>query len=206
MIIKSFLMKTRHKRMMKKIKPYVDLSSDSYYGMGFNVALRNPKQGRKYLSTGSHCVLEGNYIFETEGGHISLGDRVHIGNSMLISVNSIEIGNDVSIAWDCLLYDHSSHSTKWSERMNDTEQEYQDLLNGTNSIKNKNWDVVESAPIKICDKVWIGTGCKVLKGVTIGEGAVVSAGSVVTQDVKPWTLVGGNPAKCIMDISENNYE
>lgn len=54
-----------------------------------------------------------------------------------------------------------------------------------------------TAPITICDGVWIGARAIVLPGVTIGEGAVVAAGSVVTKDVEPWTVVGGNPAKVI---------
>lgn len=54
-----------------------------------------------------------------------------------------------------------------------------------------------TAPITICDGVWIGARATVLPGVTIGEGAVVAAGAVVTKDVEPWTVVGGNPAKFI---------
>ena len=54
-----------------------------------------------------------------------------------------------------------------------------------------------TAPITICDGVWIGARAIVLPGVTIGEGAVVAAGAVVTKDVEPFTVVGGNPAKFI---------
>lgn len=54
-----------------------------------------------------------------------------------------------------------------------------------------------TAPIKICDGVWIGARAIIMPGVTIGEGAVVAAGAVVTRDVAPWTIVGGCPAKFI---------
>lgn len=54
-----------------------------------------------------------------------------------------------------------------------------------------------TAPITICDGVWIGARAIILPGVTIGEGAVVAAGAVVTKDVEPWAVVGGNPAKFI---------
>lgn len=56
-------------------------------------------------------------------------------------------------------------------------------------------------PITIHDKAWIGAGAIILGGVTIGEGAVVAAGAVVTKDVKAYTLVGGVPAKFIKNIT-----
>lgn len=49
--------------------------------------------------------------------------------------------------------------------------------------------------VTICDYAWIGGASRILQGVTIGEGAIVAAGSVVTSDVPPWTIVGGNPAR-----------
>lgn len=197
MSIINWLRKIRHKRNMKLIKPYVNLSNDTIYGDSFFVDLRNPLDNKKYLTTGHHCVLEGCFIFETNKGSITIGDRVHIGGSTFVSCNSITIDDDVTIAWDCLFYDHNSHSTNWAERSKDTEQEFKDITNGLNSIANKNWDVVKSAPIHVCSKAWIGVGCKILKGVTIGEGAIIAAGSVVTRNVEPWTVVGGNPARLI---------
>ena len=51
--------------------------------------------------------------------------------------------------------------------------------------------------IKIMNDVWIGAGCLIMAGVTIGEGAIVAGGSVVTKDVLPYHIVGGVPAKTI---------
>ena len=194
MNLKSELKRILAKRHLKKIACYTKLSADSYYAPDFYVSLRNPEHNHIYLTTGVHCVLSGRYVFVKESGKITIGDRTHIGGSTFISINGIEIGNDVTIAWDCLFYDHNSHSVDWNERKNDTEQEYSDIMVGKSEIANKNWSVVKSAPIKICDKVWIGYGATILKGVTIGEGAVIAARSVVTKDVEPWTVVGGNPA------------
>jgi acetyltransferase-like isoleucine patch superfamily enzyme len=59
------------------------------------------------------------------------------------------------------------------------------------------------APVTIGDYAWVSSHSIVLPGVTIGEGAVVAAGSVVTKDVAPYTLVGGNPARYIRDRSRN---
>lgn len=70
------------------------------------------------------------------------------------------------------------------------------LLTGTHSLSSPTFDLV-TKPIAIKDNVWIATGAIILPGVTIGEGSVVAAGAVVTKDVEPWTVVGGNPAKMI---------
>lgn len=56
---------------------------------------------------------------------------------------------------------------------------------------------LETKPIVIGCNAWVAAWSIVLPGVTIGEGAVVAAGAVVTKDVEPWTVVGGNPAKFI---------
>ena len=55
-------------------------------------------------------------------------------------------------------------------------------------------------PITIGNNVWIGCRAIILKGVTIGEGAVVAAGAVVTKDVAPFMLVAGNPARVIREV------
>ena len=61
----------------------------------------------------------------------------------------------------------------------------------------KNWEHVQRSKIRIGDKAWIGFNSIILKGVTIGEGAVIAAGSIVIHDVPEWSVVGGNPAKVI---------
>ena len=85
--------------------------------------------------------------------------------------------------------------------MNDKDIYKKKLIIMKNFIKNKNWNVVNSKPIIIHSNVWIGMNCIILKGVTIGQGAIVAAGSVITKDVPPWTIVGGNPARAIKEIS-----
>ena len=57
-----------------------------------------------------------------------------------------------------------------------------------------------AAPVKICDKVWIGANVTILQSVTIGEGAIVAAGAVVNKDVPARTVVGGIPAKVLKTL------
>ena len=61
---------------------------------------------------------------------------------------------------------------------------------------------IMTKPIIIEDYAWISYGCSILKGVTIGKGAIVGACSVVTKDVPPWTVVAGNPARIIKTLNQ----
>ncbi|MEN6414756.1 MAG: acyltransferase [Veillonellales bacterium] len=144
------------------------------------------------------------FIFESTQGCISVGNRTYIGNgTKLISRSSITIGDDVTIAWGCYLYDHNSHSLNWEQRRKDIQQQMIDLKNTKNFILNKDWSVVKTEAIVICDKAWIGFEAVILKGVTVGEGAIVGARSVVTKDVEPWTVVAGNPARVVKRLKKN---
>jgi len=205
MRIVSILKKYRIKKKLKTNKDHITYGNDTFLINNFNFRLTNPTPKKKYIEIGSECLIEGHFIFERETGQIKVGDRVHIGGgTKLISINSIEIGNDVTMAWGITLYDHNSHSIYWSERSDDTPSEIRNLKAGRNFIADKNWDVVKSAPIKIEDKVWIGFDVTILKGVTIGEGSVIGAKSVVYQDVPPYSVVIGNPARVVKTIQENN--
>jgi acetyltransferase-like isoleucine patch superfamily enzyme len=62
------------------------------------------------------------------------------------------------------------------------------------------WTDMDARPIRIGDDCWIGFGATILKGVAIGQGAVVAARALVTSDVAPWTVVAGNPAVPIKEL------
>lgn len=156
------------------------------------------------VSIGANSMVNCNFIFESTDGSINIGDSTFInGGTNLISRESISIGNDVVIAWGCYIYDHDSHSLNWEDRTRDVKQQIRDYKEYGNMVLNKDWSTVRSKAIVIHDKVWIGFDSLVLKGVTIGEGAVVGAKSVVTKDVEPWTVVAGNPAKIVKRLKNN---
>lgn len=189
----------KKKKKIKKIPNSVSVGENSVLlpntSFRFNVNSKNP------IKIGNNCMLNCDFIFESEKGEIEIGDRTFInGGTSLISRSKIKIGNDVTIAWGCTLYDHNSHSLDWQERQKDLEQQLNDYNNGLDFIKNKNWETVKSRPITIEDKVWIGFDCTILNGVTIGEGAIVGAKSVVRENVEPYTIVAGNPAVVIKKI------
>lgn len=201
------LKKYYRKKIMKRYRHWIIAPTDTIYLNSFNIRFDDTDhlEERNYLTIGHNGLIGGNYIFETNSGKISVGDRCHIGdNCMFISRDKICIGDDVIIAWNCTFYDHNSHSVYWEERKEDVVREYEGTIAKSNSLYNKNWDVVKSKPIIIKDKVWIGMEAVILKGVTIGEGAVVAARSVVVKDVEPYTVVGGNPARVIKKLNENS--
>jgi acetyltransferase-like isoleucine patch superfamily enzyme len=137
--------------------------------------------------------VPGSLIFDKENASIYIGKRVFMSGN-IIAAKNIEIGDDVMISWNVTITDHNSHSTSFSLRS-------EDVINWR--LGKKDWTNVKIAPVKISNKVWIGFNSIILKGVTIGEGAVVGAGSVVTKDVPAWTIVAGNPARVIREIPEN---
>lgn len=106
-----------------------------------------------------------------EGGNLSIGEHVNFNNDCeLYCSKSITIGDDTIFANRCVIRDSDIHSIDGS---------------------------VNTAPIVIDNHVWVGTNSIILKGVTIGDGAVIGAGSVVTKNVPPNCLAAGNPAKVI---------
>jgi acetyltransferase-like isoleucine patch superfamily enzyme len=162
----------------------------------FSLIIRKPVKNKEFLRLGMDSIINGSFIFETENGEITIGERTFIGGGTFICIDEIEIGNDVMFSWGCTVVDNNAHSLNSSERT-------KDVLDWKRGIEEnklgyyKDWSLVKHGKITIKDKAWIGFNSIILKGVTIGEGAVVGAGSVVTKDVSDFTIVAGNPARVI---------
>ena len=188
-------------RANRKLISKYAVIGDGTVNRGIILRLDKP-ENRKFLLIGADSIVAGNFIFESSEGQVKIGNHSYVDGGTLISRSSIEIGNYVTIAWGGTFYDHDSHSLDYMMRRKDIDDELEDIRNGQNFIEHKDWSVVNSKPIKICDDAWIGMNVIILKGVTIGEGAVVGAGSVVTKDVPAWTVVAGNPAKVVKELKE----
>lgn len=143
------------------------------------------------LSIGSNSIFTSSVVMERPGARVAIGERTFVGKGHLIAAQSIQIGSDVLVSWNVTIVDHQSHNLEFQKRKDDVPR----WLTGE-----KSWSDVTIAPVKIGDKVWLGFGSSILPGVTIGEGAVVGACSVVTKDVEPWTVVAGNPARFIKHV------
>ena len=130
-----------------------------------------------FAPTGSQPVLR-------IGRHVQLNDAVHIG-----AVERVEIGDHTLIASRVFISDHN-HGI-YNER---------DI--GSNPTVPPVERPLVSKPVKIGCNVWIGEQVCILPGVTIGDGAIVGAGSIVTKDVPARSIVVGNPAKVIRMFDE----
>ena len=147
-----------------------------------NTGYHSPEEVRDYLSqiigrTVDESVTLLPPFYVDFGKNIRIGKRCWIQQGCtFFDRGGITIGNDVFIA----------------PKVN--------LITINHDSDPENRSATYGRPIVIEDKVWIGINSTILPGVTVGYGSIVGANSVVTHDVSPYTVVGGNPAKFIKEI------
>lgn len=159
--------------------------------------VNNLKQ-RDCIIIGNHCHIRGELLVFGHGGKIVMGDYCYVGkDSYIWSAKKISIGNRVLISHNCNIFDNDTHPLDKVERHN----QFKDIIfKGHSKSINLNEEEV-----LIENDVLIGACSIILKGVRIGEGAIISAGSIVTGDVPPDTIVAGNPARVIRKL-DKGYE
>ncbi len=113
------------------------------------------------------------------------------------SAVSITIGDCVMISHDVFIYDNNNHPLNPRAR--------HELLMSRFRADLNSWQNSASAPVVIGDDVWIRFDVIVLKGVTIGRGAIIGAGSMVTKDVPPFAVAAGNPCR-VIKVLENDLD
>ena len=148
-------------------------------------------RGKQYIkigkgfTTGFNCRIDAlninnfgeKYLIEI-GENVEINDEVHIG-----ATQKIIIEDNVLIASKVYISDHNHGSYKGDEQ------------DSPMSIPKER--KIHSSPIRIEKNVCIGDLCCILQGVTIGEGSIIGAMSVVTKDIPPYTIAVGSPAKLI---------
>lgn len=121
-------------------------------------------------------------------GYVEIGDGSYLENANLVCSCQIVIGCSVLIAGGVTIVDSDFHPVDPARRLADTV-----ALSPSGDRARR--PSVQARPVRIGDDVWIGYHATILKGVTIGSGAVVEPGSLVSRDVPPGTIVEGNPAR-----------
>jgi acetyltransferase-like isoleucine patch superfamily enzyme len=115
------------------------------------------------------------------GAMLIIGDSFGITGGSIVAEERIEIGNNVLIGANCIIVDTDFHPLNPQKRLTDP-------LDGA------------TAPVTIKDNVFIGMNSIILKGVTLHEGCVIGAGSIVTRDVPAGVIAAGNPARVVKPV------
>ena len=154
-------------------RPGINRTSGSTISLGDEVSLCNTGIANP-LAEGGRCRL----ATIAPGAEIKLADRVGASSSIICAATSIVIGEGTIIGGGAMILDTDFHlQTKEGDWGTDPQ--------------------AVSRPVVIGRKCFIGARAMILKGVTIGDHAVVGAGAVVTKDVEAYSIVGGNPASVI---------
>lgn len=149
---------------------------DAGCSIGRGCALRANTEAPVGVSLGADVSLKDGVILNANQGRVEVEARGWLGPYCVVYGNAgVRIGRDTMIGAHTLI---TSVGHEW--RRVDEPMRAQPLV---------------LAPIVIEDDVWIGAHCSILPGVTIGRGAIVGAGSVVTHDVAPYSIVTGVPAR-----------
>ncbi len=156
--------------------------------------IENISKKKDNIIIGKNSLIKGELLIFAHCGRIEIGDYCFIGEYTKIwSSESIKIGDRVLISHNVNIHDTNSHPIDLLER----HEHFKNIIFKGHPISGI---FLNEKKITICDDVWIGFNSIILKGITLGKGSIVAAGSVVVNDVEPFTIVAGNPAKLIRKI------
>lgn len=142
------------------------------------------------LTIGDNGTFDGVSFAVGKDGRLSIGNWCHFCGAVLLCEGSVTIGNYVSLGWNVSITDSDFHPI-------DPAQRIEDAIACSNIGNGRPRPAVVNKPVVIEDDVWIGPCSTILKGVRIGAGSFIEAGSVITHDVPPGSRVMGNPARVI---------
>lgn len=171
----------------------------SNIGKGVYIGRLKLLEGAQYIhvdnavSIGEGCTLTAwdNYMGNQFSPNITFEEGVIIGpNAHITACNNIHIGTGTLTGKYVTITDNSHGISN-----------IDDLKNIPVCRK-----LFSKGPVIIGKNVWIGDKATILPGVTIGDGAIIGANTVVTKDIPPYSIAGGNPAKVIRTLTNSKYE
>ena len=168
--------------------------------LGFNTLVTGELSFKRFLSNepdalviGSHCTMDGVHFALGEKARVDIGNYCYFTNAVLLCELEIRIGNYVVIGWNATIADSDFHPLTPAERI-------ADAIACSPLGRGRPRPDIPKRPVTIEDDVWIGPNATLLKGVRIGTGAFIEAGSLVTRDVPPHARIMGNPAQVIGEV------
>jgi len=145
------------------------------------------------ISVGEHSHIRGELLLFGHGGRIRIGSYCYVGEQTRIwSALSIDIGDRVLISHGVTIMDNLTHPIDPVAR----HKQFREIITTGHP---REIDLGEKAVV-LEDDVLVSSHCVILRGVRIGRGAVIGAGSVVTSDIPPMTVNAGNPARFIRAV------
>lgn len=145
------------------------------------------------LVIGAQCTMDGVHFDLGPQGRVRIGDFCYFTNAVLLCELEVCVGDYVVIGWNTTIADTDFHPLAPAERI-------ADAVACSPLGKDRPRPEVLKRPVIIEDDVWIGPNATILKGVRIGAGAFIEAGSLVTRDVPSRARVLGNPAQVIGEV------
>jgi acetyltransferase-like isoleucine patch superfamily enzyme len=192
--IRAIYLKIFNLMLLKRYGNSLSVGSGSRFHPSARVAINCRFRGA--VTIGMRCIVLGELLNFGHGGQIIIGDDCYVGEgARLWAAKRILVGNRVLISHNVNIFDNLTHPVSAKLR----QRQFADIR----TIGHPKEIDLGERPVGICDDALIACGAILLRGVTVGEGSIIGAGSVVTKDVPPWTIVAGNPAKVIREIPEN---
>jgi acetyltransferase-like isoleucine patch superfamily enzyme len=145
------------------------------------------------LVIGDHCTMDGVHFALGKEARAEIGDYCYFTNAVLLCELELRIGSYVVIGWNATIADTDFHPIDPVERI-------ADAIAVSPLGKEYARPLIRKEAVTIEDGVWIGPNATILKGVRIGAGAFIEAGSLVTKDVPPRARILGNPAQIIGEV------
>jgi len=142
------------------------------------------------LIIGRNCTMDGVHFAIGREGRVFIGDYCYFTNAVLLCELELRIGHYVVIGWNATLADTDFHPLAPAERI-------ADAIACSPLNEGRARPEIARRAVIIEDDVWIGPNATILKGVRLGAGSWIEAGSLVTRDVPPGSRVLGNPAQIV---------
>ena len=142
------------------------------------------------LVNGANATMDGVHFAIEPGGRVLIGDYCYFTNAVLLCELELRIGNYVVIGWNTTIADSDFHPLSPAERV-------ADAVACSPLGEGRPRPEIAKKPVIIENDVWVGPNATILKGVRIGAGSWIEAGSLVTRDVPPGSRVLGNPAQIV---------